>query len=292
MQVSSLTVKTLGVALATLRASSLVVKAVGRVPSTIHAQVSDVAVKALGLGAPQARTGDVVVKVIGVAGADFRWEDAIMAFDDAAVFPDQLAEGAQVWPRFATEVASAGSGQVQRNSLWDEPLLEFDLSTAIRSAQELSAVIAFFRARRGKARGFRIRDFSDYSSAGWDDQQPKAVSPLDQSLGLGDGSSTVFPLRKLYVDLARPHWRTITKPIAGTVRVAVDGLEVSGWTVDAATGLVTFTAPPAPAAVVTAGFEFHVPVAFSTDKLPTSWQPGGLAAGDSITLIELRDGGL
>ncbi len=63
--------------------------------------------------------------------------------------------------------------------------------------------------------------------------------------------------------------RTITKPVAGTVQVYLDGVEQpSGWSVDTTTGLVTFGVPPTLGVEVTAGFEFDVPVRF----IPITWQ--------------------
>jgi uncharacterized protein (TIGR02217 family) len=58
--------------------------------------------------------------------------------------------------------------------------------------------------------------------------------------------------------------------------------------VDSATGLVTFDAPPASGAVISAGFEFDVPVRFDTDRLDIALSR--FRAGDipSIPLIELK----
>ena len=54
---------------------------------------------------------------------------------------------------------------------------------------------------------------------------------------------------------------TITKPVAGTVRLYKDGVEhLSGWSVDVTTGVVTFTTAPAAGVAITADFELDVPV--------------------------------
>jgi uncharacterized protein (TIGR02217 family) len=54
--------------------------------------------------------------------------------------------------------------------------------------------------------------------------------------------------------------------VAGTVRIALDGVELaSGWSVDATTGIVTFAAAPGAGVAITAGFEFDVPVRFDSD---------------------------
>ncbi len=115
----------------------------------------------------------------------------------------------------------------------------------------------------------------------------EAVSPLDQALGTGDGHATVFQLAKAYPSGPSSWTRTIAKPVAGTVRIAVAGVErTSGFSVDTTTGLVTFTA--APTGALTAGFAFDVPVRFDTDQL--SINLSSFAAGEipSIPLVEIR----
>jgi uncharacterized protein (TIGR02217 family) len=58
--------------------------------------------------------------------------------------------------------------------------------------------------------------------------------------------------------------------------------------VDVATGLVTFVAAPGPGVIVTAGYEFDVPVRFDTDRIQTS--VASFKAGDvpSVPVVELR----
>ena len=47
-------------------------------------------------------------------------------------------------------------GFERRNSLWSNARLRFDVGPGIRSETELGELIAFYRARRGAARGFRL----------------------------------------------------------------------------------------------------------------------------------------
>src|SRR3569623_1496552 len=82
----------------------------------------------------------------------------------------------------------------------------------------------------------------------------------------GDGMTASFGLIMTYGGLLAPYRRRIDKPVTGSVRGAVAGVEQSGsaFTVDAATGVVTFLAGHIPGAGqgVTAGFMFDVPVRF------------------------------
>jgi uncharacterized protein (TIGR02217 family) len=92
--------------------------------------------------------------------------------------------------------------------------------------------------------------------------------------------------------MARPPYeRLIAKPVAGTVRVAVNGVEQASaaFACDVTTGLVTFASghiPPAGAAV-TAGFEFDVPVRFDADELDIDLSAFEAGAIPSVPLIEI-----
>ena len=94
---------------------------------------------------------------------------------------------------------------------------------------------------------------------------------------------------KRYVSGNQTWTRAITKPVAGSVRIALEGVEQpSGWSVDTTRGVVTFTTAPAAGAAVTAGFEFDVPVRFDTDALDVTLDLERLGSITSIPLIELR----
>lgn len=157
----------------------------------------------------------------------------------------------------------------------------------MRSLDDVHAVIAFFEARHGRLHGFRWKDLADFKSCA-PLQSPAAT---DQSVGIGDGIATTFALVKRYASGAEAYDRPIRKPVAGTVLVAVaDVPHVAGtdFTLDAATGIVTFVTPPAVGASITAGFEFDVPVRFDTDFLEIN--VAAFRAGDvpNIPIIELR----
>jgi uncharacterized protein (TIGR02217 family) len=94
---------------------------------------------------------------------------------------------------------------------------------------------------------------------------------------------------KRYASGSQTWVRTITKPVAGTVRVALDGTEQpSGWSVDTTTGVVTFSAAPGSGVAITASFEFDVPVRFDTDVLDVTLDLERLGSITSIPLIEIR----
>ena len=94
---------------------------------------------------------------------------------------------------------------------------------------------------------------------------------------------------KLYASGAQSWTRTITKPVAGTVALALNGVpQITGWTVNTSTGVVTFAAAPAPGVAISAGFDFDVPVRFDTDTLDVTLDFERLGSITSIPLIEVR----
>jgi uncharacterized protein (TIGR02217 family) len=65
-------------------------------------------------------------------------------------------------------------------------------------------------------------------------------------------------------------------------------LQTTGVSVDAATGLVTFSTPPAAGQVITASFQFDVPVRFDVDRLAASLDAYGIHSWHEIALVEVR----
>jgi uncharacterized protein (TIGR02217 family) len=215
----------------------------------------------------------------------FTWfdegEDDVAPFDDVR-FPIALGREASVEPAFSTAVVTTAGGAEQRNSEWADARLRFDAGPGVRGEAELHQLIAFFRARRGAAVAFRFEDPFDHSSNG----MTGTPGPADQPLGAGDGVRTEFPLVKSYGGQVR----RITRPAAGTVRVAVDGVEqAGGWTL-APLGLVRFETAPAAGTEVSAGYRFDVPVRFETDRLGLSRATFEAGEIPSVPLIEIREG--
>ena len=213
----------------------------------------------------------------------FTWFDEekdVDAFADVS-FPIAIGREASVEAATSTAIAAGAGGREQRNAEWAEARLKFDAGPGVRSEADLGALIAFFRARRGPAQAFRFRDPFDDSSNGMSGE-PRAT---DQLLGTGDGVRTAFPLTKDYGGVAR----RITRPTPGSVRVAVGGVETSGWTLRTG-GVVEFDAAPAAGQAVTAGFRFDVPVRFEEDRLSVNRATFLAGEAISVPLIEVREG--
>jgi uncharacterized protein (TIGR02217 family) len=226
-----------------------------------------------------------------------------MAFIETQ-FPTQLALSAVGGPGYSTSVNAAFSGYEQRNQNWSQSRAEYTVSFEHKNQTDYDALLAMFHAARGQANSFRLFDHSDCSVTG-------------QFIATGDGSTKTFQLQKTYTfpnsdfEVTRPVQKPITSLITDfygnaltdTVNVYVNASlkshnagYVSGggvnYTLDATTGIISFATAPAMSAVITADFQFHVPVRFELDQYQstkeTSKASGILYTVTGIKLVEVR----
>lgn len=203
-------------------------------------------------------------------------------------FPTGVAFRSRGGPERRVEVVTLGSGRETRNQRWTDSRRRYDAGYGVRSLADMHAVIDFFEERRGKLFGFRFRDRTDDASVA----SGAEPGPLDQALGTGDGATPTFQLAKTYGAAHAPYVRAIAKPVEGSVRVAVAGVEAAEGTdfsVDPASGVVTFLPghEPAGGALVTAGFRFDVPVRFDLDQLAIDLAAFEAGEIPSIPLVEI-----
>jgi uncharacterized protein (TIGR02217 family) len=211
----------------------------------------------------------------------------ISSFQDV-VFPLSVSFGATGGPERRIEVVELTSGKEQRNARQAHSRRHYDAGTGVRSMDELREVLRFFEARRGKLTAFRFRDPFDFASR----DDGLAVTATDQILGMGDGTAERFKLVKNYGAGVEAYERPIRKPVSGTLRVAVSGVEktlMTHFSFDDATGEIVFVAGSVPAngAAVTAGYEFHVPVRFDLDRLTVSLTAFKAGQVPTIPLVEV-----
>ena len=202
-------------------------------------------------------------------------------------FPANLSFGSVGGPERRTDVVTLANGFEERNTPWAHSRRRYDAGVSMRSLDDVETLIAFFEARQGQLYGFRWKDWADYKSC------PVSAAPEqgDQVIGTGDEVTSAFQLRKSYVSGEQRYVRPIAKPVQGTVRVAIEGVEQFDgvhYSVDTATGFVHFNHPPDIGAQITAGFEFDVPVRFDTDRIVTN--VASFRAGDvpNVPVVEVR----
>ncbi len=199
-----------------------------------------------------------------------------MAFIETR-FPTDIAYGSAGGPEYFTDIVVTHSGYEQRNVNWAQARARYNVAQGVKTQAQLDTLIAFFRARKGRADGFRFKDWTDYQAT-------------DQNIGTGDGVATVFQLRKNYINGSITEIRTITKPVAGSVVIKFDDVveNPSNYSVNTTTGEITFTGAPSASVQITASFEFDVPVRFDTDRLSASLDNYGSYSWSDIPLVEVR----
>jgi uncharacterized protein (TIGR02217 family) len=210
----------------------------------------------------------------------------VTAFHEV-LFPAALSFGSTGGPERRTQVVTLASGFEERNAVWAHARRRYDAGVGLRSLDDIEAVLAFFEARMGRLHGFRWRDWVDCKSCAPSGEP----GPTDMEIGAGDGATTRFALRKVYRSGPSSYARPIAKPVAGSVRVAVAGVELGAgrdFSADPATGLVELATPPAPGAAVTAGFLFDVPVRFDADRIDVNLAAFEAGEIPTIPVVEVR----
>ena len=202
-------------------------------------------------------------------------------------FPFSLAFGASGGPSRRTDITQLASGREHRNTPHAASRRRYNAGAGIKTIDELHDLIAFFEARLGQLYSFRFRDPLDYKSC-----KPSAtISATDQRLGTGDGERSKFPLIKTYEDAGGSYSRAITLPVKNNLVIALNGSPVLSQdvTFDTQSAEVFFTTPPQSEVIITAGFEFDVPVRFDTNQLDIALEAFDAGQLINIPLIEVKD---
>jgi len=173
--------------------------------------------------------------------------------------PTDYQYGSLFGAGFNTIVQATGSGHEHRITRWSHGKHRFRVGKELKTAAEIQSLKSFHLEMRGSLHSFRLKDSSDYTS----NDDGKTAPANDQVLGSGNGSEKNWQLVKTYDQVGGdPYVRTITLPVAATVRCYLNGSETFAFTFSTTTGLVTFTTAPGAGVVISAGFEFDVPVRF------------------------------
>jgi len=188
-------------------------------------------------------------------------------------FPEDISYGSSGGPGFNTSVIDLASGHEQRNINWSLARAKYDASYGVKTREQMEEVLDFFYARRGKAYGFRFKDWMDFV--------------LDrQAIGVAGGTNTLQVFKRYEPLTSYFYDRPIMKIVPGTVQVWANGVELSPLLVNTGTGLVNTTTYAGQTFEVAC--EFDVPVRFDTDEINITHDDWELMSWPSIPLIELR----
>lgn len=189
-------------------------------------------------------------------------------------FPESISFNSSSILEFKTSVISTKNGSEQRNINWRSNRMKFNIVNGIKTKAELDEIISFFRNVRGRAYGFRFKDWTDYKA----EKQPIAT---------GDGETKSFQLIKTYIIDNNIYVRKITKPVISTVKVCINGAVVDDVELDLKTGIITFNEAPALDDEIEADFEFDVPVRFDSDVLEITMDTVNTGKVKDVVLVEI-----
>lgn len=190
---------------------------------------------------------------------------------DLVRLPDNVESGAKGGPSFTTSVITLGNGRENRNQEWSVARHSWDIGYGVTGRDDLETVRAFFYARRGRARSFLFKDWSDYQGTF------EAVAAVT-------GDATKRQLVKTYDDGLNPYVRLVDYPVAGTLKVYVDTVMTVAYTLDG--GVITFTGGD-PGDNVVASFEFDIPVRFAVDQFDMTMANILASEVSSLPVIEV-----
>jgi len=199
-------------------------------------------------------------------------------------FPSDISYGSSGGPGFSTTVYPTISGSEQRNVNWQSARCRYDVSHGIRDKADMDDLIDFFYQMRGRATGFRFKDWSDYQL-------------VQEAIGTGNGTQTVFPITKTYGSGATLYTREIKKIVTPSVgppvipfivRVNAVVADPTTYAINYNTGVITFTAPVTNGHVVDVTCEFDVPVRFDTDEMNVTLEAFQLETWNSIPIVEIK----
>lgn len=194
-------------------------------------------------------------------------------------FDPAITNGAVGGPMFKTTVVTTNSGNELRNVEWQYPLHQYNVANGLKTQAQIDLTKALFMNTKGKAYGFRFKDWADYT-----------VAPLNSTL-TQIGSSHVYQLVKVYTVGASSLLRKILKPVTGTVTIYKNSIDVTAnTTLDTTTGLITWTTGyPTGGDVLTWAGQFDVPVRFDTDVLQQTIDSFNNFSWSQIIMVELRN---
>lgn len=193
-------------------------------------------------------------------------------------FDPAISNGAVGGPMFKTSVVSTNSGNELRNADWTYPLHQYDVANGLKTQAQIDSTKALFMNVKGKAYGFRFKDWADY-----------LVVTTNSSMTKTTGN--IYQLNKNYVTGASTLSRAIKKPVTGTVLIYKDAVLLTlttDYSIDYTTGLVTFVVDPTGHTLTWAG-QFDVPVRFDTDVLHQTIDSFNNFSWSQIMMVELRN---
>lgn len=174
-----------------------------------------------------------------------------------------------------TEIVTTDGNREVRNVRTSQSLLRFEITYphGLLTDERYLTVKDAYKASRGGLHSFDFQDHTEHTAT-------------DAGFGIGDGSTTAFPLYIPYTFGTETHERRIYRPVSA-ISLKVDGVSFpAGYSVNYTTGIVTFSVAPAADEVLSWSGEFNVPVRFSS-PFSVSQPAGHLIHTETMVLQEV-----
>ncbi|MGH6984589.1 MAG: DUF2460 domain-containing protein [Stellaceae bacterium] len=179
-------------------------------------------------------------------------------------------------PLWKTRAQQAISDKETRLADWSYPAwqweLTFDFLRASPAASEFQSLAGFFNQCQGAFGTFLYADADDNAVTG-------------QSLGTGNGATTVFQLVRSFGGFIEP---VLAPNVVNAVYVAGIAQSPSSYGADPATGLLTFTAAPASGAAIAADFSYWFRCRFAEDTLDFEKFMATLYRAQKLAFVSLK----
>jgi len=194
------------------------------------------------------------------------------------VFPTLAGLGWSVKraPLWKTRAQQAISGKETRVADWSYPAwrweLTFDFLRADPVAAEFQSLAGFFNQCQGAFGTFLYADADD-----------NAVT--DQTLGAGDGATTAFQLVRSFGGFIEP---VLAPNVVSAVYAAGVAQSPSTYSVDPASGLLTFAAAPAAGAAIAADFSYYFRCRFAEDSVDFEKFMATLYRAQKLAFVSLK----
>ncbi len=195
-----------------------------------------------------------------------------------AIFPTLVGLGWSVKrvPMWKTRVQEAISGKETRIADWSFPRwkweLAYDFLRGDAGHAEFQSLAGFFNQRQGVFDSFLYQDADDNGATA-------------QLLGSGDGATRSFQLVRSLGGFIEP---IIAPNAVNNIYLAGVAQSPSAYTVDSASGIVTFVTAPAAAVAVTADFTFYFRCRFVDDSMDFEKFMNQLWRAKKLALISLK----
>ncbi len=195
-----------------------------------------------------------------------------------AIFPTLVGLGWSVKrvPMWKTRVQEAISGKETRIADWSFPRwkweLAYDFLRGDAGHAEFQSLAGFFNQRQGVFDSFLYQDADDNGATA-------------QLLSSGDGATRSFQLVRSLGGFIEP---IIAPNAVNNIYLAGVAQSPSAYTVDSASGIVTFVTAPAAAVAVTADFTFYFRCRFVDDSMDFEKFMNQLWRAKKLALISLK----